>query len=56
MWWYYEGEVMQDDGSILEVKSTLTLEQALNEYSDRHTGAPKYKEIQSNMTEKKLKK
>ena len=26
MWWYYEGEVMQDDGSILEVKSALTLE------------------------------
>ena len=44
MWWYYDGVVEQEDGSDLEIKSKYTLEEALEEFKDWPSGAPKYTE------------
>ena len=42
MWWYYDGKVELDDGSLLSVKSTYTREEALEVFADWPSGAPKY--------------
>ena len=47
MFWFYDGEVTYQ-GKVLRVQSKYTLEQALVEFKEWPSGAPKYRPLFGN--------